>query len=249
MRSNVLSVWIVVVLALVVTPLAAQESSEQEAPEPAWTGNLGLSYLATSGNTDTQSFGLDFKMERRPDPWGVELIATMNRAEEDKVTTAERYLASARAKRTLSERWEYFAGLSGEQDEFAGIDLRALVETGAVYKVLLGPTHTLNVDGGLTYTDESRIEPEPDTSYLGGVAGLDYRWQISEGAAFTQRLLYYPNFDETSDWRVNSDTGLQAAVSKRLAVKVAYEIRYRNEPIGDNDSTDTTSKVSLVVNF
>jgi putative salt-induced outer membrane protein len=238
---------VVIALSMGIRPVLAQE--EEEAKEPPWKGNLGLAYLATSGNTDTESLGFDFKLERRPEPWGFEVTALFNRAEDEGDKTAERYFVGGRAKRALDGRWELFGGLSGEKDEFSGFDLRAIAEAGAVYKALQGPTHVLSFDGGLTWTDEGRVEPEPDAEWFGAVVGLAYEWKVSDTASLTQRLVYYPNFDDSGDWRLNSDTGLQASISSALAVKVSYEVRYRNEPIASNDDTDTTSKVSLVVNF
>jgi putative salt-induced outer membrane protein len=229
--------------------LADEGETEEEQPEPTWTSNIGLSYVATSGNTDTNTMGLDLLVERKPEPWGLEFRANFNRAEDTGELTAERYFASARAVRTLSERWDFFAGLSGEKDQFAGLDLRAMVESGVTYHALLGPKHLLSFDGGLTWTDEDRIDPEPDVSYFGGIAGLSYEWKFSDTASLTQRLLFYPNFDDSADWRLSSDTGLQVSMTSLLAVKLGYELRYRNEPIGDAKSTDTTTKASLVFTF
>ena len=245
-------VFLCIALALVLgaAPVLADEGeTEEEQPEPTWKSNIGLSYVATSGNSDTNTMGLDLLVERRPEPWGLEFIANFNRAEDSGDLTAERYFASARATRTLSERWEFFAGLSGEKDPFAGFDLRGVVESGVTYHALLGPKHLLSFDGGLTWTDEDRIEPEPDTSYFGGVVGLKYEWKISDTASLYERLLFYPNFDESSDWRLSSDTGLQVSMTSLLAVKLGYELRYRNEPIGDAESTDATTTASLVFTF
>lgn len=241
---TVLPLLALIALIALTSPVAAQEPPP--APEPDWTGNIGLAYLATSGNTDTSSFGLDFKLERKPEPWGLEIVGLFRRAEEDGLTTAERYLASVRGKRALSERWEVFAGISGEKDEFAGYDLLTILEAGATYKALTGPRHLLSFDFGATYTDEDRIAPEPDVSYVGAVLGLGYEWKLSENASLTEKLVFYPNFDESSDWRLNSLTALQANLTSRLAVKLGYEVRYRNEPIGDNDDTDTATTASLV---
>jgi putative salt-induced outer membrane protein YdiY len=245
-------VFLCIGLALVLgaAPVLADEGeTEEEQPEPTWKSNIGLSYVATSGNSDTNTMGLDLLVERKPEPWGLEFIANFNRAEDSGDLTAERYFASARATRTLSERWEFFAGLNGEKDPFAGFDLRGVVESGVTYHALLGPKHLLSFDGGLTWTDEDRIEPEPDTSYFGGVVGLKYEWKISDTASLYERLLFYPNFDESSDWRLSSDTGLQVSMTSLLAVKLGYELRYRNEPIGDAESTDATTKASLVFTF
>ncbi|MEM1204017.1 MAG: DUF481 domain-containing protein [Acidobacteriota bacterium] len=240
---------LLLLLAAFSFPAFAHDPDAEPEPDPLWQGTAGLSFLATGGNTDTQSFGVDLGFERLPDPWGLSIVARFNRAEEDGVTTAERYIAGLRGSRTLNDRWSYFAGLQGEQDEFAGIDLRLVAETGVVYNALLGPEHLLSFDLGLTWTDEDRVPPNPDVDFIGGILGLDYAWKISESATFTERLLVYPNFDESDDWRFDSLTALTAALSERYAIQLGYEIRYRNEPIGDNDDTDTLARASLVVNF
>lgn len=257
MRTLALLLSLLSFLGLLSAPLPAsgQEAAasaedvagEEEAEaEPAWSGQVGLSYLATSGNSDTETLGLDFETVRRPMPWGLEATAQFNRAEEDGAVTTERYQAGLRGTRSVSERWTAFVGLSAEQDEFAAIDLRAIVEAGASYKALLGPRNTLALDAALTWTDEDRLAPAPDESSLGGLFAASYKLKVSESSTFSQGVKYYANFDDSNDWRADSVTALTAAVNQRLAVRLSHEIRYRNRPIGANDDTDTTTKASLV---
>ena len=224
-------------------------AGEEAAAEPPWDASVGLSYLATSGNSDSQTAGLDLEAIRRPMPWGVEFKAQVHRAEEDGEATAERYLVGLRGTRSLSERWDAFVGLSAEQDEFASIDLRGIVEVGAVYKALLGPRHLLELDFAVTWTDEDRLPPEIDDSHLGALVAASYELAISDNATFSQDFHYHPNFDDSGDWRVDSLTALTAALNQHLALKLSHEIRYRNEPIDGNDDTDTTTRASLVLNL
>ena len=245
MRRHRILLSLIVLLAA--APVLAQEEEAEE--EPLWKGSLGLAYLGTSGNSDTSSFGLEFDAERRPAPWGFTLTGRFNRSEDQGVLTAERYLLSGRAVRALSERWEVFGGLAAEKDVFAGYDLQLMVTAGATYKALIGPKHFLSFDGGLTYTDENRIDPNPDESFLGAMLGLDYEFKITDSASLSQALLFLPNFDDTDDWRLRSETALTAAINSWLALKLGYEVRYRNQPIGDADSTDTTSSASVVFSF
>jgi len=247
MTRNALTVALGIIVLCATIPAVAQEEEEEQ--EPIWKSKIGLSYLATTGNSETTTMGLDFTFERRPTPWGFDVNGSFNRAEDNQLLTAERYYLSGRARRSLTERLDVFVGISGEKDQFAGIDLRTLVEAGVEYRVLTGPKHLLAFDGGLTYTDEDRVEPEPDASFAGGLAGMSYEFKINDSTSLTERLLFYPNFDESADWRLSSDTGLQVAMSSFLAVKLSYEVRYRNQPIGNAEDTDTTGKVSLVMNF
>ncbi len=240
---------LILVMLMAAAPLMAQETgAEETVEEPLWKGSLGLAYLDTSGNSETTTFGLDFDAERRPVPWGFTITGRFNRNENDGELTAERYLLRGRAVRSLSERWEVFGGLSAGKDIFAGYDLQLIAEVGATYRALLGPRHLLSFDGGLTWTDEDRIEPNPDVSYMGAILGLDYEWKISDNASLTQLLTFYPNFDENDDWRLDSETALTAAVNSWLALRLGYEIRYRNQPI-EAEKTDTTSSASVVFSF
>lgn len=235
-------------LMLITSALALAEDAPA-APEKLWESSAGLSYLSTSGNSDTESLGFDLKAVRKPTPWGLEFTANLNRAENDSVLTAERYFAGLRGTRSLDEKWTLFAGLSGEKDEFAGFDFRTVVEAGGTYKAVDSADYFLSFDGAVTYTDEDRLEPSPDESFMGAMAALHFVWKFSETASLSQDLSYFPNFDTSSDWRAESITALQAAMTDTLAVRLSYEMRYRNEPIGEADDTDTTTKASLVVRF
>lgn len=226
-------------------PAAAAEA----APEPLWTAKLALSYVATTGNSETTTLGSAFEAKRRPDPWGLDLTASYDRAEDSDVVESERAAGGVRARRALCERWELFGEATGESDEFAGIDLRVVLTTGGTVHALLGPVHRLDFDLGLSWTDEDRVEPEPDVDFAGALAGLDYSWKISERAAFGQRLASFPSFDRSSDWRLESATTLEAAMTERLALQLAYEVRHSNEPVGGRDDTDTTTRMSLVLNL
>ena len=118
-------------ITLMSMPAFAEEAPKAETPDPLWTGNTGLSYVSTTGNTDTSSFGLDFSFIRRPTPWGFEIYGLFNQADDSGEKTAERYLAGIRGIRELNDRWSLFGGLSGEKDQFAGFDLRTMLEAGA----------------------------------------------------------------------------------------------------------------------
>jgi putative salt-induced outer membrane protein len=214
-------------------------------PPPLWTGSLGLSYLATSGNTDTESLGFAVAWARQPTPWGLEISALANRAESDGETTAERYFAGLRGKRTLGESFELFGGFSYESNEFAGFDSRALVEAGGIWKVLTGPVHELAFDAGLTWTQESPVVGE-EFDYLGAVAGAAYVWKISDVATLRERLLYFPNFDTSDDWRWSSETALEAAIAASWALRVGYLYTSDNLPAPGFEKADSTTTVSVV---
>ena len=251
---------LILILAIGAVPVLAQEGEEEAAPEPAWTGSLGLAWVATSGNTDTSSLGLDFKLDRKPEPWGFNFVAAGNRADNNGTTTAENYLVSGRATRKLNERWEGFGGLAWSRDPFSGFDSQTVASAGATYIAVEGERNHLSFDGGLTYTWESRVPPAEDVDFFGGLLGLNWELKIGEHSKLTERFVYTPNFDNSSDWRIDSATALESSVNSWLALKLGFIVRYRHQPIEKPDptdpnvpeyydSTDTTSTASVVFKF
>ena len=232
-------------VCLLIVLLAVPALGADEAPKSPWGGSLGLSFLSTTGNSQTQSLGLDLGAKWVSDPWGLEFVGKFLRSSKGGTTDAERSFAGVRGTRSVSERWSLFAGFSGERDTFAGFDLRAVVEGGATYKFLLGPVHELAFDGGLTWTRENRVVGK-DRSFLGGLLGATYKWTLSETAAFTEKLRLYPDFDQTSAWRITSESALKASLTGRLALQLGYDVRYSNRPVPGFRKTDTATTVSLV---
>src|SRR5262245_16495556 len=175
---------IVLALLLLAAPVAGQDTCpcpEPPPPPPLWTGSVGFSYIATSGNSDSETIGLTAGFAREPTPWGLEIQALANRAETEGEKTAERTFGSLRVKRALSERFQLFAGASYERDVFAGFDSRVVAESGVVWRALTGPVHELDFDTGLTWTDEEPVIG-PGLDYFGAVAGLTYVWHFSKTA-------------------------------------------------------------------
>jgi len=228
------------------TPEEADEA-EEAAPSP-WSGKAGLSLLATSGNTDTTSFGVEVELMREPEPWGLETGVSFSRAEQDGATTAERLHGYARGERSLGRRWGLLAGLSAEQDEFAGFDLRSIAEVGMRLKALTGDVHLLSIDGGLTWTRED-LSNGPAEDSLGAFASMSYTWKLSTTSSFRERLELLPSFERSDDWRITSETSVQADLNQHLALKVGYRLRYDNLPVPGFETTDTTTTASVVLAF
>ncbi len=247
MRKTI--VFMGLICALGGSSALAEEAVKEEVAPPTWKGALGLAWVATSGNTDTSTFGLDFGLERKPEPWGLSFVVRGNRAEDKGSKTAENYLVSGRAVRSLSERWEVFGGLAWARDPFAGFDSQTLATTGATYHAVKTERHLLSFDMGLSYTWENRVSPAENVDFVGGLLGLGWEWKLGESSKLIERLVLIPNFDDSDDWRVASETAVQADVNEWLALRFGFEIRHRNQPIDDAESTDTTSKASVVLNF
>lgn len=233
------------IAALPLALLCVSPASAEDNPNKL---SLGLSYLATSGNSSSQTGGLDFLYKHKFDPWGLEVSANYLRAEQDGTVTAKKLFLGVRGTRTLDADFDLFLAASYLQDQFAGLDPRLLAAGGVTYKFLKGPEHELAFDAGLTWTKDDLVG-DGSRSYVGGLAAARYGWNISKTAKLTENLAFYPSFKQGSDWRLESATGVQASISAALALKLAYGVRYANRPVAGFRKTDTQTAASLVINF
>jgi putative salt-induced outer membrane protein len=208
--------------------------------------SLGLSYLATTGNTDSKTGGIDLDYKRTFDPWGLEVTASYLRADTDGTETANRTLVGIRGDRAFSERFKAFATANWLRDSFAGLDNRYVVGAGISYTAVKSERHELSFDLGVAWNSDHLVDGT-STDYMSGVAGLNYTWAISPNSKLTEKLVFIPSFEDSNDWRVASDTALESAISSKLALKVGYQYLFDNVPVPGFKKTDTRTAVSLVV--
>jgi putative salt-induced outer membrane protein len=237
-------------LLLTLSPTAAAQTPAQPAPEPPprWERKAEVSLIATTGNTDTQTVGLGGSLIWRPDPWMTEARVAFVRSEADDVETAESLTAILRQSRMLTPRVDVFGRVGFLSDEFAGVDARTTLDGGVGYKLLLGPIHTLRVDGGAGYSHESRVTGD-DLSFALLSGGAAYKWQISKTADLTDAAIYTQSLEEGEDRRFGNAIALTAAITSVFSLKAAHELKFVNAPVPGFEKTDTLMSVALVARF
>lgn len=237
---------LLIVSALLASPALGQGAAP--AP-PLWSGEAGLSYVQTSGNSDSATLGAGLKLLRESGPWKVGFAGAFVRTETDDVKSAEKLDALLRAERALGERFAVYGQGSYLRDVFAGIDGQETFESGGLYKLAIGPRHFFSLSGALAYTAEQRAEPNPDRNFVGGRAGLSYKWQISANAAFTEDLSYLQSFKDSADGRILQKATITANINKIFAIKLGQELLYYRDPVPGKKSTDNTILASIVAKW
>ena len=219
-----------------------------EPPPPVWFGKAELSYVGTTGNTDTSSLGGALELNYKPTPWLFTLKAAYLHAATDGVTTAESFAGGLKATRDLTPRLDVFGGALDYRNTFAGIDGRYGGEAGAGYKIVNEKTLHLRAQGGFGYTHESRVDATA-LNYATGQAGFDFGWKFSKSAEFTETFSWTDNLDNTSDWYLASVTGITADLTKIFALKASYTYLYDDVPVPGFKKRDTITSVALVAKF
>lgn len=237
-------------LAPIVLAAAAsgQDSPPPPTPTPLWSGKGELSFVSTSGNSDTQTLGVGAEVEYKPGFWSFLFKSAFVRSEADDVENARSFLATLRAARSISPRLEAFARGEYLQNTFAGIDSRIAGEGGIAYALFPDPPNKLKVEAGLGYARENRVTGE-DLAFPSGRGGLLYEWQISKRAVYTEELSFTQDLEEGENWRILNTGSLTAEVTTVLSLKLSFAITYANLPPPGFGKRDTTTSAAVVAKF
>ena len=91
--------FILVLLAFSMPLVAQEEESEEESP---WSGSVKLGYLATTGNTESQSMNAGFEINYTLELWAHKATGAAIGTSESNVSTAEAYDLGWRSSRNIS---------------------------------------------------------------------------------------------------------------------------------------------------
>ena len=217
-------------------------------PPPLWSGEVGVSYIGTSGNTSTSSFGGNFGLLYKPDPWAFEGKFAFLRSESEHVVTAEAYDASLTAARSLTPRLDIYGGSEYHRNVFAGIDYRINATAGAGYKVLDGPTVFLRPEVGFGYEKRKLVDVGTD-SYPVGRAGLKFLWKFATGAEFANESSFTDDLNETDNWVFRNKATVTAKMTSNFNLRLGWGIEYNNLPAPGFKKTDTVTSAAIVAKF
>ena len=271
--------------ALLAFPALTQEAADQA----GWKNEAELSFVATDGNSETSSLGFGAKFVHEESS-GSRFEASLGgvRANSndtsrtavltndvvsieetsDSELTAENYHAKARYDHDFGSDWFWHLGGSWERDEFAGIDHRFQGVSGIGRALRHEEDHTWRLDAGVTWTGE-QLTVGGNDNFIGLRFSSDWSKRVTESTKLSHTVVLDENLDDTDDYRAESKFSVQVAMSKRLAIKAALQVRYDNQPaleeldvVDSNgnavdgltvleplDEMDLKATVSLVVNF
>jgi putative salt-induced outer membrane protein len=233
---------------LPVAAAIADEVKPPPPPPPLWSGKAELSFVSTSGNTDTQTLGAGAEVEYQPGIWSGKVRLDYLRSEANGEENAHFFAALLRGARKIAPRLEVYALGGYLKNRFAGIDRRLAGEAGLAYDLLPPNTHSLKAEGGLGYTKENRVSGL-DRSFASARAGLLYKWKFSKTADFSNEVSYTQDLNASKDWRFADAASVSAALVSRLSLKVSYAIAKLNDPPPGFKKTDTITSAAIVAKF
>jgi putative salt-induced outer membrane protein len=238
---------------------AVNLSAQEQKDASQWEKYLELSYVITTGNTDSSNMSAKVDIAKEGDKNRYFLKGNALYGEENDEETKNKLSLSTRWERIFSKRLFGFLSANYKEDKFSGYDYSVGGGPGLGYDIVKSEKHNLKgLISSPYYYD--RFSDPPDSkarsdSYLSGKAEVDYTWQILENLTFDQTVDFLISFEDNEKenkekFFIDSETALKVKINKNISLGVSYLIDYQNLPPSHvKKHTDTTFLTSLIIDF
>lgn len=254
-------VSLAVVMGLSTALFAADEAK-------VFKGHAELSYANTAGNTDSQDVAGNLKLNIPFYSNEIRFVGNVLYSDTTNYDENGTYINDLRTK----NRWDAEANydynfneviafnylLGGKGDEFSTFVYQVYTGPGAIVTAFKNDEHDLKFQGNILYLwDRIRADKtvtpvveEYTHDYSGYQASMDYVYQFTKTAKFTQYLMYRSEFEDTTNYFIKSKTGVEAKVSDIFSMGVSYTLDYTNNKADNVRSyTDGVFLASLIADF
>ncbi len=228
--------------------LAGMVAAQAPDAPPRLTTQVDLSFVQAAGNTRLRTLHVAEQLVYHPAPWKLTQTFAVVNGESDGSETANSLKAGLRADYEFTPRFRLYALTGFERDRFAGLARRWREEAGVSYGVLATAGDTLDAEAGMGLTQEKGDTTAARDYAAARLAGR-YRHAFRENTFFEARAELLSNLADGNDNRVNGDLALIAPVSRNIAIKLGYTVRYDQQPEPAKRTTDTIASAGLQIVF
>ncbi len=227
--------------ANVPTPQPATEAGAAAAaaavpPKPKWETSAGVGLSVTDGNADTLLFSLNATTLRKWSNGEFSAGADAGYGENDGTQNVGYLKGFGQYNYLLTDRWYLFGRAEGLHDSIADIAYRVPVSVGTGYYLIKNDKMTLSAEAGPGYVWEKIGDDARD--YMTIRFGEKFTWKLSDRARLWQSFEYQPKIDEWSEYFLTGELGVEADLTKKMALRVTVQDWYVSNPAPDRESND-----------
>lgn len=234
------------VAAAVIVPTLAAQASDSTPPRP-WKLQTDFGFVNTAGNTSTTTLNAGENLSYTTGDWTFAQLFAVVYGRTDGEKSAENYAANLRGDYAISEHFGVYGLGKWDRDAFAGIARRFEEGVGLTFTPVARARTTLSFEGGIS-ANQQRSTEGIDDQFASGRGAVLFKQLFATAAYFQQTAEILPNLKTSEDYRVNSETALVAPLSKSIAFKASYVIKFDNDPEPGFEETDRflTSGLQIV---
>ena len=213
-----------------VTALSVSGNAEE------WKNSFDLGATLTKGNSDSLLVTLGFTTEKieASDEYRANLFYTYG--EDDGSATNDEILGSASWRHLYSDT--VYAGLRADfrKDDLSDIQYRASL-SGLVGRYFIKEEKTkLYLEGGIGFTFEE--QGNVTNEYAHAYAGEFFEHHLNDKTKVYQSLTFYVPVDDTEDYQLVAELGLETTLTDTLSLKIFAQDKYDAVPASGSDRND-----------
>jgi len=219
--------------------------SAAHAGEASWQQNVELGFVATGGNSQTQTLNTKAKIIHEDDIWRTQIEGSALKSSNQRQNTGEKYTLSLQQDWKLSQQSYVFARAAFVADRFANIRSRYSENIG-YGRVLSDDTllkWTADVGAGLRQTQWVSLLRSQDTTLR---VSTDAHWTVNEQVQLSQMLVTEGG---QSGFVSRSETSLQQQVSASLSSKMTFSVDHTSQVAVGIQKVNTAFSVTLVWSY
>lgn len=209
--------------------------------------HLELSYVQTSGNTNTTTFSSKLQSSTAlNEKQSIKAKGSILYSENEENTSANKYNIELDYNHMINEKLYAYMGINYLKDELSDYDYRLDIGPGLGYKVFENDKQTLDIQGGLDYAYDKYNDGSKD-NYLAGRSEINYKYEFSRNVEFKQMLSHLTSFEDSEKYFAVSDSSIGVKMTQNLSLGVSYAMDYTNKT--EKEKLDKKFLTSLIVDF
>ena len=235
---------------------AAYEASIHPNFTHGWTGTANISVALSSGNSETTTIGTGV-IAARPTKTDKTSLYYNTLYTHDGIlnaTTANQTNAGLRYDHNINPKVFAFGTGDFSTNALQELNLRTVIGGGFGWHAIAKPVQQLDILGGLVWTHESygavsAVQDPPDgtpaktDSFAALTFGEQYSRKLGKASSFTEQANFFPDLQDTSQYRFTTNAGLSTKISNWLSWQTTLSDTYVTDPPAgtkDNDLVFTT---------
>lgn len=217
-----------------------------------WKSGLNLGFALTRGNSETKNLSIGFTAVRKTlhDKLGAyanSVYASNDAAGAVPSITANTAGGGFRYDHDLKDPLFGFAGGDFFADALQGLNIRAAEGGGLGFHAIKNDRTTVDFLGGVNYTHESYTAFSRNFAAL--TLGEDWTQKIGKSTVLTQDFNFFPNLNNTSEYRTTFDFGTVTKLSHRLGWQNGVSDIYVTNPPAGKRKNDLVLTTGLNISF
>ncbi|WP_426661722.1 DUF481 domain-containing protein [Rhodanobacter aciditrophus] len=254
------------------TSFAAQaQDADNGANNGGWSGSGEFGFASATGNTRSQNVNAKLGLNQENEQWKNSFFLDVLRTKvQQKVidqagntieqfnTTANRYDGGASVGYKLDPRSYIVGAARYDHDQFGANLWQGVVSLGYGYIALKDARNELSFEIGPGY---KKYRPADLTVIVNGASSrerqpvqhevvarglVNYKFRLTANTSFEDTFLTEAGSKNTY---LQNDAGLAVSMTKKLALKVGFQVRRNSDVLPGIKKTDTLTTTNLVYNF